>query len=255
MNDIVLSAKSSSNEIKAYFNAVLTLSKRGENFPIDLDDVWPLCYVQKVKAVQFLTESGQFYENEDYILLSQKVKQNEMGSGGHNKQVYMLSVPCMEYLIARKVRSVFEVYRRVFHEAINIKRMSKEEMRLQVFMDMQSEIEANRELIKKYKNQINSIRYRLEEEKEKRENKRIESIQEKINKKKGDVVSWLSTANLSGDVFLKDLYSSYYKWSLANNGTRMTSRSLAKILRELGFESYRNRAGYVFKDFVSCKES
>lgn len=41
----------------------------------------------------------------EYILLSQKVKQTEVGSGGHNRQVYMLSVPCMEYLIARKNRS------------------------------------------------------------------------------------------------------------------------------------------------------
>ena len=134
MCNITLSSQSSEKKIKSYFNSVLTLSKSGETFPVDLDDVWPLCYVQKVKAVQFLTDSGQFYENEDYILLSQKVKQNgeisaNVGSGGHNRQVYMLSVPCMEYLIARKVRAVFEVYRRVFHEFLNTKRMSKAEMR------------------------------------------------------------------------------------------------------------------------------
>lgn len=41
----------------------------------------------------------------------------------------MLSVPCMEYLIARKNRAVFEVYRRVFHEFLNMKQMSKAEMR------------------------------------------------------------------------------------------------------------------------------
>ena len=28
----------------------------------------------------------------------------------------MLSVPCLEFFIARKVRSVFEVYRQVFHK-------------------------------------------------------------------------------------------------------------------------------------------
>ena len=28
----------------------------------------------------------------------------------------MLSVPCLEFFIARKVRSVFEVYRKVFHK-------------------------------------------------------------------------------------------------------------------------------------------
>ena len=155
MSNIILSAQSSSNEIKAYFNSVLTLTKSGEKFPVDLDDVWPLCYVQKVKAVQFLTDSGQFYEGEDYILLSQKVKQTEnvcdgvfsqkvkkplKNDGVFSQKVkkpingrptnkYMLSVPCMEYLIARKVRAVFEVYRRVFHEFLNTKRMSKAEMR------------------------------------------------------------------------------------------------------------------------------
>lgn len=141
MSNIILSAQSSSNEIKAYFNSVLTLTKSGEKFPVDLDDVWPLCYVQKVKAVQFLTDSGQFYEGEDYILLSQKVKQTEnVCDGVFSQKVkkpingrptnkYMLSVPCMEYLIARKVRAVFEVYRRVFHEFLNMKQMSKAEMR------------------------------------------------------------------------------------------------------------------------------
>ena len=32
--------------------------------------------------------------------------------------VYMLSVSCLEYFIARKVRSVFEVYRSVFHGCV-----------------------------------------------------------------------------------------------------------------------------------------
>lgn len=104
MSNIVLSAQSSSNEIKAYFNSVLTLTKTGEKFPVDLDDVWTLCYNQKIGAIRFLADSGQFYEGEDYILLCQKAKQTEVGSGGHNRQVYMLSVPCMEYLIARKNR-------------------------------------------------------------------------------------------------------------------------------------------------------
>ena len=35
---------------------------------------------------------------------------------GRPQNIYMLSVPCLEYLIARKVRPVFEVYRQVFHK-------------------------------------------------------------------------------------------------------------------------------------------
>lgn len=30
----------------------------------------------------------------------------------------MLSIPCLEYFIARKVRPVFEVYRKVFHKVV-----------------------------------------------------------------------------------------------------------------------------------------
>lgn len=35
---------------------------------------------------------------------------------GRPQNTYMLSVPCLEYLIARRVRPVFEVYRQVFHK-------------------------------------------------------------------------------------------------------------------------------------------
>lgn len=34
-------------------------------------------------------------------------------------QVFMLSVPCLEFFIARKVRPVFEVYRKVFHKVVD----------------------------------------------------------------------------------------------------------------------------------------
>lgn len=36
--------------------------------------------------------------------------------GGRPQNTYMLSVPCLEFFIARKVRPVFEVYRQVFHK-------------------------------------------------------------------------------------------------------------------------------------------
>lgn len=35
---------------------------------------------------------------------------------GRPTEIYMLSVPCLEFFIARKVRPVFEVYRKVFHK-------------------------------------------------------------------------------------------------------------------------------------------
>ena len=77
-NKVVLSKNSNSDEIKAYFLEVSRLSKSNEEFPVDLDDVWPLVYERKDNAVKSL----------------------------------------IEFFIARKIRTVFEIYRQVFHKAV-----------------------------------------------------------------------------------------------------------------------------------------
>lgn len=122
-----LTKQSSEAEIKAYFCAVLNLAKSNEEFPVNLDDVWPLVYTEKGKAVRALKSNDLFMEGVDYISLAQNDKQDSplaqngkrLASGkfnGENKVTYMLSVPCLEFFIARKVRPVFEVYRQVFHK-------------------------------------------------------------------------------------------------------------------------------------------
>ena len=113
--EIILSKESSESEIKAYFNAVLKLSQSDNEFPINLDEVWPLVYSEKGKAVRALTSNEQFIEGVDYKTLAQNGKQDEASWGGNNKVNYYLTVSCMEFFIARKVRPVFEVYRQVFH--------------------------------------------------------------------------------------------------------------------------------------------
>lgn len=125
-----------------YFTAVLNLSRSDEKFPVNLDDVWPLVYVRKDVAVKALRENNLFMEGIDYILVHQNVQQDctenqplhqnvqrteqpltqngEWSANGQfngsDKVTYMLSVPCLEFFIARKVRPVFEVYRQVFHK-------------------------------------------------------------------------------------------------------------------------------------------
>lgn len=124
-----LTKQSSEAEIKAYFCAVLNLAKSNEEFPVNLDDVWPLVYSRKDKAVRALKEGESFFEGIDYQPLPQNGERLEdkplaqngkrLASGkfnGENKVTYMLSVPCLEFFIARKVRPVFEVYRKVFHK-------------------------------------------------------------------------------------------------------------------------------------------
>ena len=116
--DLILTKESSESEIKAYFNAVLKLSQSDNEFPINLDEVWPLVYSEKGKAVRALTSNEQFIEGVDYKMLAQNGKQDEASWGGNNKVNYYLTVSCMEFFIARKVRPVFEVYRQVFHKTV-----------------------------------------------------------------------------------------------------------------------------------------
>ena len=117
-----LTKQSTAQEIKAYFEEVLKLSKDSKEFPVNLDEVWPLVYSRKDKAVRALKEGESFFEGIDYILLPQNGEQDgnngkQVNSwGGNNQVTYMLSVPCLEFFIARKVRAVFEVYRQVFHK-------------------------------------------------------------------------------------------------------------------------------------------
>lgn len=110
MNEIILSKESDSDEIRAYFQYILSVSQNNEKFPIDLDEVWMLVYARRDNAVKELKKT--FFQDIDYQVFRQKA---ENLSGGRPRETYKLSVPCFEYFIARKNREVFEVYRKVFH--------------------------------------------------------------------------------------------------------------------------------------------
>jgi phage antirepressor YoqD-like protein len=116
MSNLQLTKSSSESDLKRYFTAVLELSKSDNKFPINLDEVWPLVYSEKSKAVRALRK--EFFEGEDFVTssFSTLAQNGERDWGGLNKTSYYLSLSCMEYFIARKVRPVFEVYRQVFHK-------------------------------------------------------------------------------------------------------------------------------------------
>lgn len=136
---IQLTKQSSDSEIKAYFIQVLNLSRSKEEFPVNLDEVWPLVFNFRADAVRALAKNNLFVKGIDYqvfsknaenseVLFHSKNKSNEATSdnaktdkdgrnlGGRPQNTYMLSVSCLEFFIARKVRPVFEVYRQVFHK-------------------------------------------------------------------------------------------------------------------------------------------
>lgn len=139
---IQLTKQSSDSEIKAYFIQVLNLSRSKEEFPVNLDEVWPLVFKFRSDAVRALSKNNLFVKDIDYQVLSTNAQKsgvfskNAQKSGvstkngkksgstqdegksvmGRPQNTYMLSVPCLEFFIARRVRPVFEVYRQVFHK-------------------------------------------------------------------------------------------------------------------------------------------
>lgn len=118
-----LTKQSTAQDIKAYFEEVLKLSKDSKEFPVNLDEVWPLVFGRKEEAVRALKNDRLFVEDIDYQVLRRNAENPDSFTqrcgkpqGGRPTNIYMLSVPCLEFFIARKVRPVFEVYRQVFHK-------------------------------------------------------------------------------------------------------------------------------------------
>ena len=107
MNNITLTKTSNQSDIERYFRGVLELDKQNKEFSVNLDDVWQLCYAEKGKAVRAL--KANFIENVDFISIAQNGK---TATGGYKEVNYYLTSACLEYFVARKVRPVFEVYRR-----------------------------------------------------------------------------------------------------------------------------------------------
>lgn len=64
-----LTKQSTEPEIKLYFEGVLKLSESDEDFPVNLDDVWPLVFGRKEEAVRALKNNKLFVENIDYQVL------------------------------------------------------------------------------------------------------------------------------------------------------------------------------------------
>jgi len=100
------------NDLEIYFRKISDLYDAGEEFPVNLDEVYPLVYSTKGNAVRDL--KNNFLQDVDYLSLIKNDKQKD-GSGGQNEVTYMLSVSCLEYFIARRVPEVFNVYREIFH--------------------------------------------------------------------------------------------------------------------------------------------
>lgn len=118
-----LSKSSTEEQIKQYFQGIVALNNSNEEFPINLDDIWPIAYTRKDSAVKQLVK--EFYEGIDYCVQStdnqffRQKAEKYLLTKGRPEQTYYLSVSCAEYLVVRKSRQIFEVYRRIFHKVVN----------------------------------------------------------------------------------------------------------------------------------------
>lgn len=114
--NVILSKDSNPSDIERYFRGVLALDQQDKVFSVNLDDVWQLVYSERSKAVRAL--KANFIENVDFLPIARDGKRSNDGKFAGGGTDYHLTSACLEYFVARKVRPVFEVYRRVFHHAV-----------------------------------------------------------------------------------------------------------------------------------------
>lgn len=235
-NQIILTKESSENDIRRYFEGVLQLSKSSEEFPVNLDEVWPLVYGTKGNAIVALKKS--FVKDIDYKVIRINPKNHETvdnqslmishkrSNGGQNKEDYYLTTSCLEYFIARKVRPVFEVYRKVFHKvAENVVSLP----------DFSNPAEAARAWAEQYEQKM--IEARRADEAEKQVlllSSEIESMQPKI--------SYYDTILASKEtVTITQIAQDY----------GMSAKALNKILEELRVQHKVNGQWILYAPFIS----
>lgn len=205
MCNIVLSDDLS---IRSYFEKVLNLSKLGDKFPVNLDDVWPLVYSAKEKAVRALVSSDRFMQGIDYEILATN---GENTTVGRPVNVYMISISCMEYFIARKVRSVFNVYRDVFHKVIN-KILSSYSEALRMYAD---EVEARERAEKEAKLALEAKR-----------------ISDNIIKEQAPMVEFAKTAEIAQET---DMLIREVREKLEAHGYDIAEKNLRILLEDKKF--------------------
>ena len=101
--------KAEEDKIRKYFSDVFSAEESGEEFPVNLEYVWPIGYGAKEAAVKALKK--KFHEGIDYQALVQTYDLPGLAAGMTRRVEYHLTVSCMEYFAVRSNREVFDVYR------------------------------------------------------------------------------------------------------------------------------------------------
>ena len=110
---------------RSLLNCYWCITQNVLNACVNLDEVWPLVYERKDHAVRALTKD--YFEGVDYIIkaddtlhINVELENQSVTDGWKVRKDYYLTVSCLEHLVARKERRVFEVYRQVFHQAMSV---------------------------------------------------------------------------------------------------------------------------------------
>jgi anti-repressor protein len=104
-------------KLRHYFDTVFAAEDSGQEYPVNLSDVWRIGYAAKAGAVKALQKG--FVEGVDFEVFSQM---DENPLGGRPEEVYKLTTSCAEYLAVRSNREVFDVYRNCRRAVKNILR-------------------------------------------------------------------------------------------------------------------------------------
>ena len=127
MEELTLSngQKVTYEQIRDYFALVMEAEQSGEQFPVDLDDVYLLAYGRKADAKRALVSNTELFAGADYhIRNAADVVVRAQGGGSQPEKIY-LTVSCLEYLIARKVRPIFEIYRQCRQAVFEQRRLAR----------------------------------------------------------------------------------------------------------------------------------
>ena len=159
----VLTKSSTEGEIKIYFEEIFRLKQSGEEFPVNLEIVYSVVYNRKEEAVRVL--KTDFIEDVDYQVLRKNAENtsSDYQAGGRPITDYYISVSCMEFFIARKIRSVFEVYRQVFHKVVEQKSVSA----MDVLKSMLACFEEQEQKINALKTDISEVNEKVKQLEEK----------------------------------------------------------------------------------------
>ena len=104
-------------KLQRYFEGIFSAEDSGEQFPVELEFVWPIGYAAKEGAVKALR--NKFIQGIDFQV---SVHLAENSEGGRPAEQYRLTSSCAEYLAVRANREVFDVYRNCRKAVKNILR-------------------------------------------------------------------------------------------------------------------------------------